>query len=262
MKRSTGPYEKGFTLLEIMVVLAIIGALATITLPHYVIYREKSMTAAFQSNRRHIEMDELANYLDNKTPSTTIDARWKCPSGGTYVWLVSDPQDPDYPTVGCSIHFEGSSSSEKPRYAIDLAPDALDTTIREIFSSFSDYVTVWIAQEGRLPRMNDANASSSWNSTDYTGTDPTNLFMAKFWDGYYRHVDVDGFNAENEEISDFKVFFQHNGQGDITSEIAGVYLQVGPERRIYFSNGVTVEKEHYKTFIDKEARELVAPPSP
>lgn len=257
MKSLTDTQKHGFTLLEVLLVLAIIGALASIALPYYMASREKAKAVSCQSNRRHIEQAEEASYLANSTPSLTIDEKWKCPSGGTYIWLVSDPDDPDYPKVGCSIHFAGDQAAETRTYAISLEAAALDNTIKEIYASFEDFVDAWMQEEGRLPRVSNANGSSSWNSPSYTGTDPTNLFTSKFWNDYYQFVNVDGFNAENNLISDFKVFFKRDSDGNITPEIAGVYLQVGPERRITFSNGVTIAGQHYSRFVDNKSKQLV-----
>ena len=259
MKRRALVGQNGFTLLEVMVVLAIIGALSSIALPYYMASREKAKAVSCQSNRRHIEEIEVANYLANKTPGLDIGEEWKCPSGGVYVWLVSDPDDPDYPKVGCSIHFAGTQETESRKYDIDLDPAALDVTIKEIYASFKDFVDIWMQKEGRIPTVSHANGSTSWNSPSYTGSDPTNLFASKFWNDYYQFVNADGFDATNNRISDFKVFFKRDSDGNITSEIAGVYLQVGPERRIYFSNEVTISQQHYSRFVDNRSKQLVPP---
>lgn len=34
-----------------------------------------------------------------------ISSKYTCPSGGIYLWLISDPEDKYYPRVGCSQHF-------------------------------------------------------------------------------------------------------------------------------------------------------------
>lgn len=124
MNRSMGAADNGFTWLEILVVISIIGVLATIALPHYVAYREKSMAVSCQSNRRNIEMAETAHFLENSAPGLSVDETWQCPSGGTYVWLISDPEDPDYPRVACSIHYIGSD--ELPAEAPETPAEATD----------------------------------------------------------------------------------------------------------------------------------------
>ena len=110
--------SEGFTLLELMVVIAIIGALASIAMPQYASYTVKARAAHCLANRYHIEMDERAYFLDHDVPNLKIDDLWSCPSGGEYVWLISDPNDSDYPKIGCSIHFwpsEDGKDKEKEK---------------------------------------------------------------------------------------------------------------------------------------------------
>ena len=95
----------GFTLLELMVVIAIIGALTSIAIPKYSSYRDKASAANCLANRYHIEMTERAYFLEHNEPNPQIDVLWTCPSDGVYIWIISDPNDLDYPRVGCSIHF-------------------------------------------------------------------------------------------------------------------------------------------------------------
>ncbi len=99
----------GFALIELLMVFVIIGALASIAIPHYADYREKALEAQCKANRYHIEMEEMAYFAEHGKPSLKIDDKYSCPRGGTYVWLVMDPEDPDYPQIGCSIHFTGSA---------------------------------------------------------------------------------------------------------------------------------------------------------
>ena len=96
---------KGYTTLELIVVLAIIGAMTTTAIPQYAGYKQRAKAVSCQSNRRYIQMAELNHYMDRKEPKLEIDPKWRCSGGGTYVWLVSDPDALGYPKIGCSIHF-------------------------------------------------------------------------------------------------------------------------------------------------------------
>ncbi|MFH2218492.1 MAG: prepilin-type N-terminal cleavage/methylation domain-containing protein [Pseudomonadota bacterium] len=107
MKLLTSKHDQGFTLLELLMVIAIIGALASIALPSYLTYRENAHSAQCAANRHHINMAERDYYVQNNTSGLDIDPSWVCPSGGVYVWLVSDPDALGYPEVGCSVHFAG-----------------------------------------------------------------------------------------------------------------------------------------------------------
>jgi prepilin-type N-terminal cleavage/methylation domain-containing protein len=120
MKSPTCKGSEGFTLLELMVVISIIGTLTSIALPNYLRYRSDARRAACQANRRNIETAESTYFADHDMPNLSIGSIYSCPSGGVYVWLVSDPEDPGYPTVACSVHYAGSL--ETPDRAIDNPP--------------------------------------------------------------------------------------------------------------------------------------------
>ena len=46
--------QKGFTLIELMIVIAIIGILAAIAIPQFSAYRKRSYNSAAQSDLKHI----------------------------------------------------------------------------------------------------------------------------------------------------------------------------------------------------------------
>jgi len=115
----------GFVLIEVLMVLVIIGSLSLIAIPNYSEYREKALASQCQANRYHIEMEELAYFAENNKPRLTIDNRYECPCGGTYVWLVMDPEDSRYPQIGCSIHFTGSTTETSTPTVEDISPSQL-----------------------------------------------------------------------------------------------------------------------------------------
>ena len=59
--------EKGFTLIELMIVIAIIGILAAIAIPQFNSYRKKSYNASAQSDLRNVATAEEAYYVDAQT---------------------------------------------------------------------------------------------------------------------------------------------------------------------------------------------------
>ena len=92
--------EKGFTLIEIMIVVLIIGILLAIAVPNFIRARETSRAKACCSNLKQIDSAKEQWAMDNKkttgdTPAMTdlvgaalyIKATPVCPSGGTYAAL-------------------------------------------------------------------------------------------------------------------------------------------------------------------------------
>lgn len=90
-----GRNQKGFTLVELMVVVVIIGILSAIAVPVYSSVTEKAEKSACQANQRMLEGAVNQYLIDN--PDKTIDdvddmtnvnsyftAAPTCPSEGTY----------------------------------------------------------------------------------------------------------------------------------------------------------------------------------
>jgi type IV pilus assembly protein PilA len=59
--------ERGFTLIELMIVIAIIGILAAIAIPQFSAYRTRSYNSSAQSDVRNLATAQEAYYVDNSS---------------------------------------------------------------------------------------------------------------------------------------------------------------------------------------------------
>src|ERR1035437_5428029 len=100
MKTTKNLRKAGFTLVEIMIVVAIIGLLAAIAIPNYVKARATSQANACINNLRQIDtavqqfaveknkhVGETMNWPDDLTPYIKLNSANKipgCPAGGDY----------------------------------------------------------------------------------------------------------------------------------------------------------------------------------
>jgi len=72
LRKLTKKNQKGFTLIELMIVIAIIGILAAIAIPNFLAYRTKGQNSAAQAAAKNFYQTTMAYFADVTTTGTSV----------------------------------------------------------------------------------------------------------------------------------------------------------------------------------------------
>ncbi|MCD4676862.1 MAG: DUF1080 domain-containing protein [Desulfobacula sp.] len=189
MKRS-GDNNAGFSLIELIIAIAIMGILASIATPKYMSYIKRVKAVSCTANRYNIKTGEHSYFFENNKRRSIerINELFSCPSGGLYIWLKdedSDQNDPDYVSVGCSMH----------HWADEEVPGETESLFSSNFDNMDNLTPLignWGIKDGTLTPTGNGEHRLAFGDTDWTDYEvKTNATLTK-GRGYAIYYRADG----------------------------------------------------------------------
>jgi type IV pilus assembly protein PilA len=98
--------KKGFTLIELMIVVAIIGILAAIAIPNFLKFQAKSKQSEAKTNLKAIYTAETGYFGENNTYNTFDSVNWEPVGAARYTYSVGSDNGIVSPIPGPGTLFD------------------------------------------------------------------------------------------------------------------------------------------------------------
>jgi prepilin-type N-terminal cleavage/methylation domain-containing protein len=109
------PGNRGFTLIELMLVIAIAGVLASVAAPGYLNYLQRARATQCSVDRGEAQNIIIQYYQSHSDTEITslqqlinegyLRSGFNCPLGGEYVLIPAKLVGSQYPVIACSLHY-------------------------------------------------------------------------------------------------------------------------------------------------------------
>jgi prepilin-type N-terminal cleavage/methylation domain-containing protein len=180
--------SKGFTLIELMLVIAMVGVLASIALPSYLNYAQKARATQCSVDRGEAQNAIVQYYYDHPDTEITslqqlinegyLRSGFNCPLGGEYVLIPAKTAGSQYPVVACSLHYLPASllAESTPAPTPEPTPvpvptpeptptpqpkpkplTSLGSSFEEISKGMIDAIEAFYEKNGKYPRTGAKN---------------------------------------------------------------------------------------------------------
>src|SRR4051812_41080414 len=111
MQKIWSRLKKGFTLIELMIVVAIIGILAAIAIPNFIKFQARSKQSESKSNLKGIFTAEKSFFAEHDGFGTLGAAGWKPERGNRYAYQNGNFADPEIRSVAAGANPAGPTTT-------------------------------------------------------------------------------------------------------------------------------------------------------
>lgn len=137
--------QSGFTLVEIMIVVAIVGILSAVAIPMYTSYMARGKLVDAQSALTTARVALEQYYQDNRTYANTATKTSPCPAATSYFSYACTTAANSFVVTATNVANQGLGAAGSYVYTIDSTNAKKTTT----FAGSASTATCWITKAGQ-----------------------------------------------------------------------------------------------------------------